>query len=234
MLEVKSLHAGYGKTSVLHGVDLILDDGGRIGILGRNGAGKSTLLRAIVGLITATSGSIRLDGDDATRLPAYVRARRGIAYVPQGRQIFPSLSVADNLRVAAYGTGRKKVDSLIEDVNSEFPALADKRNARGGSLSGGQQQMLAIGRALMTEPRILLLDEPSEGIQPSLLANISEKIVSLNQDRGIAVVLVEQSLEFTAVVVEHTHIFDKGRIAQTVPMAEFLANLELQREYLGV
>lgn len=234
MLEVKNLQAGYGKTQVLHGVNVTLEDGARIGILGRNGAGKSTLLRTIVGLIAATSGSVILDGEDVTKTPAHTRACSGVAYVPQGRQIFPALSVSDNLRVAAYGTGRKKVDALLADVYAEFPVLADKRNVRGSSLSGGQQQMLALGRALMTEPRILLLDEPSEGIQPSIVADIGKRILALNRDRGIAVILVEQNLEFTAAVVERTHILDKGQVVHSLAMEKFLANPDLQREYIGV
>lgn len=234
MLEVQGLHAGYGQTPVIHGLDLRLEKVDRIAILGRNGAGKSTLLRTIMGLITPTSGRVLVDGSDVTEFPSHDRARRGLAYVPQGRQIFPELSVVENLKVAAFGTRRKNVDGLVRSVYDEFPVLADKRAARGGSLSGGQQQMLALGRALVTEPRLLLLDEPSEGIQPSIVAEIGEKIRVMNRDRGIAIVLVEQNLEFAASVVETTHIMDKGEIVETVAASDFLANEELQRKYIGI
>lgn len=234
MLEVEGLRAGYGKTVVLHQISFRLAEGARLGILGRNGAGKSTLLRNIAGLLPAIHGSVRLDDKDITRAPAHLRARRGLAYVPQGRQIFPALSVRDNLRVAAYGTGRKEIDRLLDEVYAEFPVLREKLNAQGGSLSGGQQQMLAIGRALMTEPKILLLDEPSEGIQPSIVEHIAERIMALNTERGIAVVLVEQNLQFTAAVVEHTHILDKGEIVASMPVETFMSDAALQQEYIGV
>jgi urea ABC transporter ATP-binding protein UrtE len=234
MLEVSGMRAGYGKTTVLHGLDLELGDAARVGILGRNGAGKSTLLRAIAGLIPLTGGTVHLAGEDLTKAPAHVRARKGLGYVPQGRQIFPALSVLDNLRVAAYGTRRKDIDALLGEVYDEFPVLAERRQQRGGSLSGGQQQMLAIGRALMTRPKVLLLDEPSEGIQPSIVEQIAEQIVALNHEHGIAVLLVEQNLQFTADAVEDTHILDKGEIVHTLPVAEFVRNTTLQSQYIGV
>jgi len=234
MLEVSGMRAGYGKTTVLHGLDLELGDAARVGILGRNGAGKSTLLRAIAGLIPLTGGTVHLAGEDLTKAPAHVRARKGLGYVPQGRQIFPALSVLDNLRVAAYGTHGKDIDALLGEVYDEFPVLAERRQQRGGSLSGGQQQMLAIGRALMTRPKVLLLDEPSEGIQPSIVEQIAEQIVALNHEHGIAVLLVEQNLQFTADAVEDTHILDKGEIVHTLPVAEFVRNTTLQSQYIGV
>lgn len=234
MLEVEGLRAGYGKTVVLHKISFGLANAGRVGILGRNGAGKSTLLRSIAGLVPVLDGSVRLGDEDITHAPAHARARGGLAYVPQGRQIFPALSVQDNLRVAAYGTGRKDIHRLQDEVCGEFPILKDKLHARGGSLSGGQQQMLAIGRALMTEPQILLLDEPSEGIQPSIVEHISERIVALNAERGIALVLVEQNLQFTAAVVDDTHILDKGEIVRSMPIKAFLTDTAMQQEYIGV
>jgi urea ABC transporter ATP-binding protein UrtE len=234
MLKLERLVAGYGRTTVLNGVDLELADGEIVTVLGRNGVGKSTMLKALIGTIRTTAGSILLDGQDITRLPAHLRARRGLAYVPQGRQIFPALTVNENLRVAAYGSGRDGWYARLEEVYAEYPVLAEKRNARASSLSGGQQQMLALGRALMTSPRVLLLDEPSEGIQPSIVDQIVETLQRINRERGISVVLVEQNLDFAADVAERAYVMEKGRIVRELPASEVVRDRELQREYLGV
>jgi urea ABC transporter ATP-binding protein UrtE len=234
MLKLEGLVAGYGRTTVLNGVDLELPSGEIVAVLGRNGVGKSTMLRAVIGTIRARAGAILLDGEDVSRLPAHVRARRGLAYVPQGRQIFPALTVNENLRVAAYGSGRDGWNARLEEVYAEYPVLAEKRNARASSLSGGQQQMLALGRALMTSPRVLLLDEPSEGIQPSIVDQIVETLQRMNRERGISVVLVEQNLDFAADVAERAYVMEKGRIVRELPASEVVRDRELQREYLGV
>jgi urea ABC transporter ATP-binding protein UrtE len=234
MLKLEGVVAGYGRTTVLNGVDLELGNGEIVAVLGRNGVGKSTMLRAVIGTIRTRGGAILLDGADIARLPAHVRARRGLAYVPQGREIFPALTVIENLRVAAYGSGRNGLRERLDEVFAEYPLLAEKRNARAGSLSGGQQQMLALGRALMTSPRVLLLDEPSEGIQPSIVDQIVETLQRINRERGISVVLVEQNLDFAADIAERAYVMEKGRVVRELPASEVVRDRELQREYLGV
>jgi urea ABC transporter ATP-binding protein UrtE len=234
MLKLEGVVAGYGRTTVLNGVDLELGNGEIVAVLGRNGVGKSTMLRAVIGTIRTRGGAILLDGADIARLPAHVRARRGLAYVPQGREIFPALTVIENLRVAAYGSGRNGLRERPDEVFAEYPLLAEKRNARAGSLSGGQQQMLALGRALMTSPRVLLLDEPSEGIQPSIVDQIVETLQRINRERGISVVLVEQNLDFAADIAERAYVMEKGRVVRELPASEVVRDRELQREYLGV
>jgi urea ABC transporter ATP-binding protein UrtE len=234
MLRVEGVRAGYGSTPVLQDLSLDVAEGARIAILGRNGVGKSTLLRTVMGALPLMTGTIRLDGEDISRLPAYERARRGIAYVPQGRDIFPGLSVLDNLRVAAYAVRRKDWKATLDDVLGQFPVLREKSSLAGSGLSGGQQQILALGRALMTRPRVLLLDEPSEGIQPSIVDLIAQHVRRINDERGITVVLVEQNLQFATKIADHAHLMDKGRIVRELPAHDVLTDRDLQHEYLGV
>ena len=234
MLRVEGVRAGYGSTPVLQDLSLEVAEGARIAILGRNGVGKTTMLRAVMGALPLMAGTIRLDGEDISRLPAYERARRGIAYVPQGRDIFPGLSVLDNLRVAAYAVRRKDWKATLDDVLGQFPVLREKSSLAGSGLSGGQQQILALGRALMTRPRVLLLDEPSEGIQPSIVDLIAQHVRRINEQRGITVVLVEQNLQFATKIADHAHLMDKGRIVRELPAQDVLADRDLQHEYLGV
>jgi ABC-type branched-subunit amino acid transport system ATPase component len=214
MLRAEGLRAGYGTTPVLQDLDLSVAAGERVAVLGRNGAGKTTLLKTLMGQLPIMAGTVTFDGQDVSRLPAHARARLGIAYVPQGRQIFPGLSVLDNLRVAAYGTGRRDWRATLREVLDQFPVLREKADLAGAGLSGGQQQILALGRALMTRPRLLLLDE--------------------NERQGITVVLVEQNLEFAVRVASHAQVMDKGRIVRDLPSAEILADRQLQHEYMGV
>lgn len=234
MLRVEDVYAGYDGSPVLEGVSLKVAAGEIIAILGRNGAGKTTMLRAVLGEIPISAGHVYLDESELTRRPAHERARRGIGYVPQGRDIFPHLSVLDNLRVAAYASRNRAWRTELDQLLTQFPVLAEKRHASGGNLSGGQQQLLALARSLMTRPRILLLDEPSEGIQPSIVDQIAEAVQDINRERGIAIVLVEQNLDFAARVATHAYLMDQGRIVRALPARDVAADRELQREYLGV
>ena len=234
MLRLEGVKAGYAATPVLHGVSLEVPRGEITAILGRNGAGKTTLVRTVIGLVRSSSGTIELDGQDLTGLPAYARARHGLAYVPQGRDIFPGLSVADNLRVAAYASGRDRVSERIEGVLRNLPILGVRLKDRGVALSGGQQQMLAVARALVTEPKVLLLDEPSEGLAPTVVQEIEGIVRAAADQRGLTVVLVEQNLDVATRLATQAAILDKGEIIRTLPAGAVLADEELQREYLGV
>ena len=233
MLTLSGLRAGYGATPVLHGIDLVLAPSECAAVLGRNGVGKTTLMRAITGAITTTGGSIRFDGTDLGALKAHERARLGISHVPQGREIFPKLTVLENLRVGTAARRDRRNDA-VDRIFEEFPMLAQRRRARGGSLSGGQQQLLALARALVTAPRLLLLDEPSEGIQPSVLDEIAEVIGRINAERGIAVLAVEQNLEFAARIAQRSLILEKGEIIAEVATAELRGDRALQRKYLAL
>jgi urea ABC transporter ATP-binding protein UrtE len=234
LLKLRGVRAGYGATTVLRGLDLTVANREIITVLGRNGAGKTTLLRAIMGIVPLQSGSVWFEGQDISRLRTHERAQRGIAYVPQGRLVFPALSVLDNLRAASYGTRQRNGSDALDRMFADFPILAEKRRARAGSLSGGQQQMLALARALITNPRLLLLDEPSEGIQPSIVDQIADTVRTMHEKRGISVVLVEQNLDFVARLATRAYIVDKGQIVGEFPASEILDNKALQREYMGV
>lgn len=234
MLRADGVVAGYGRTTVLQGLTLQVERSEIVAVLGRNGVGKTTLLRALIGTIPVGAGTISLDGEQIERLPAHARARRGLAYVPQGREVFPQLTVLENLRVAAWASRQQGWQGRLEAILEEFPVLAERRDVRAGSLSGGQQQILAVARALMTNPRVLLLDEPSEGIQPSIVDQIGATIRSIRDERGISVVLVEQNLDFAAELAERAYLMEKGRIARSLSPVEVLQDRELQREYMGV
>lgn len=209
LLKVSDLSSGYGSGDVLQGVSFEVAEGDSIGILGRNGVGKSTLMRTIVGLIKSTRGKVRFRGQPITNLLPEDRAVMGFGYVPQGRMVFPYMSVEDNLRIGALERGNKP--HMIEEMFSQFPRLRERRKQRAGSLSGGEQEMLAIARALVGEPRILLLDEPSEGVQPSIVDEIGELIVGLNR-KGMTILLVEQNVELMRVGARRGYVMEKGRI----------------------
>ncbi len=233
MLRLNELEAGYGATPVLRGINITLETGGRLAVLGRNGVGKTTLMRAIAGSIDCTSGTLFLDDIDLGPLKAFQRARVGISHVPQGRDIFPKLTVIENLLVGAAASGGPKA-SHVDEVLRDFPVLASKAKSRGGTLSGGQQQLLALGRALMTEPKVLLLDEPSEGIQPSILDEIIDVIEQINIDRGIAILIVEQNLDFAARIAQRALIMEKGELVEEVNTTELSQNRDLQRKYMAL
>ena len=233
MLVLEELRAGYASAPVLHGVDFSLGPTECAAVLGRNGVGKTTLMRAVSGAVACTGGSITFDGTELGPLKPHERARLGIAHVPQGRDIFPKLSVLENLKVGTAARRDRSTDG-IDRILEEFPMLAQRRRARGGSLSGGQQQMLALARALVTEPRLLLLDEPSEGIQPSILDEIAEVISRINTERGIAVLAVEQNLDFAARIARRGLVMDKGEIITEVNTAELRRDRALQRKYMAL
>ncbi|HMH49728.1 MAG TPA: urea ABC transporter ATP-binding subunit UrtE [Candidatus Acidoferrum sp.] len=229
MLSVEGLDVAYGGSQVLWSVDLDVPDGSVVCLMGRNGVGKTTLLRATMGLLPARAGRVRFDGADVTRWSPDRRARAGIGYVPQGREIFPHLTVAENLRMAHLGCGRG--DGLDEAL-SLFPKLAELLSRKGGVLSGGEQQMLAIGRALLTKPRLLMLDEPTEGIQPSIILEIEEAIRRIKRELGLAVLLVEQYLDFAERLADSYVILAKGAVVARGDTRDL--NVEAVRHHLAV
>ena len=214
MLKIKNLNQFYGESHTLWDVDLDVLSGTCTCLMGRNGVGKTTLLKSIMGLLPVSSGSIFFDGNELTGKPAELRARKGIGYVPQGREIFTQLSVEENLRVAllARDDGLREIPDYIFEI---FPVLKQMLNRRGGDLSGGQQQQLAIGRALSLSPKLLILDEPTEGIQPNIVHEIGDIILRLNQEKGLTILLVEQKLPFARRVAQSFCILDKGRNVAT-------------------
>ncbi|MEM8839464.1 MAG: ABC transporter ATP-binding protein, partial [Pseudomonadota bacterium] len=233
ILDVKGLRAGYGKVPVLHGVDLEVGEGEIVGLLGHNGMGKTTLLKTVIGIVPATAGSVNFDGLDITRDTSHERAKLGVGYVPQGRGIFPNLSVLDNLRmgVAAHGLGDEA--GAVERILQEFPQLTRLLDRRGGALSGGEQQLLALARCLVSEPQLVLLDEPTEGIQPSIVDLIEDKLNELARKRGLSIVLVEQNLEFITGLSDKVMLLQKGTIAGIVASKESGANTDLIDEFTG-
>ncbi|MFC8850501.1 MULTISPECIES: urea ABC transporter ATP-binding subunit UrtE [unclassified Micromonospora] len=213
MLTLRGVHAGYGRSQVLHGVDLAVPADGVAAVLGHNGAGKSTLLRVAVGLLRPRAGTVELAGEDVTRLAPHQRVARGMAYVPQGQQCFPHLTAGENLRLVA--DGRRDGAAATAEALDLFPALRSLLRRRAGLLSGGQRQQLAIARALITRPRLLLLDEPTEGIQPSVVAEIQDRVVELTARAGIQVLLVEQHLGFALRVAQRYYVLESGRVTST-------------------
>ena len=231
LLSTKSLRAGYGGKPVLQGLDLNVHKGEIVAVIGRNGVGKSTLMKSLIGLIPSMEGSILYRGQAIDALPAYKRARLGIGYVPQGRDVFPRLSVAENM---AVGGLRKTVDEAErERVLDYFPILRERWSQRAGTLSGGQQQQLAIGRALIADPELILLDEPSEGIQPNIVQDIARIMVELNGSTGVTIVLVEQNIDMIRAMAQRCYVLDKGRIVAALDR-DALADGNAMRRHLAV
>ena len=232
LLSAHGLRNGYGGKPVLQGVDIEVRAGEIIAVIGRNGVGKSTLMQALIGLLPTSEGSIRLRGEPVERLSAHHRARLGIGYVPQGRDVFPRMSVEENLRIGR-AAGRGGADSDFELVYSSFPILRERRRQVAGTLSGGQQQQLAIGRALIARPALMLLDEPSEGIQPSIVQDIARIATGLNRRTGITIILVEQNIDMIRAMAQRCYVMDKGRLVATLT-PDMLDDRETVRRHLAV
>ena len=232
-LTLKALNQSYGGSHTLWDVDLVVPEGSRTCLMGRNGMGKTTLLKCIMGLLPATSGAIAFAGTDLRRLPAESRARLGIGYVPQGREIFPQLTVEENLRVG-LSVRKKGTRTIPQRIFELFPVLKQMLGRRGGDLSGGQQQQLAIGRALVLEPTLLILDEPTEGIQPNLVHEIGDVILALNRDAGVTVLLVEQKLTIALEISERCYVMGHGSIVFEGSPADLRAAGDVRKEWLEV
>ncbi len=230
LLEIRGLKAAYGPVPVLHEVDLDVRKGEFVGILGHNGMGKTTLLRTIMGFVNVTAGRMRFGDRDIHRMPTWRRARLGISLVPQGREIFPNLSVRENLMVGVLG---KAIDvRRIEEILTYFPRLQDLLERRGGALSGGEQQLLALARSLCNQPSLILLDEPTEGIQPSIIQEISAVMKELRERQNLTFVLVEQNLDFIAGLAERVLVLQKGQITREV-QAHQLGDPDMMSEFTG-
>lgn len=214
MLEVTGLEAAYGRARVLFGVDLAVPSGGLTCVMGRNGVGKTTLLNSIMGVLSPTRGRVLFDGRDITRMKTYERVRLGMGYVPQGHETFPQLTVAENLQVTLEASAHRD-KAAIDEALEVFPRLTDLLKRRAGFLSGGQQQQLAIARALVTRPRMLILDEPTEGIQPSIVVEIEAAIERLHREKGLAILLVEQYLELALRLADTFVILEAGLVQQS-------------------
>ena len=231
LLELSNVTAGYGQTPVLFDVSLNVNKGDLVCLLGRNGVGKTTLLRSIIGLNSLSKGSMVFDADDISKAPTYKRAKYGIAYIPQGREIIPYLSVLDNLKLGFAASG-KKSKKIPDEIFEFFPMLKEHLSRQGGLLSGGQQQQLAIARGLMCNPKLMLLDEPTEGIQPSIVQEIEETLKRINKEKEITVLVVEQKIDFARQLAQKFFIMDKGAIVargKTEDLTDSMVN-----QYLAV
>ena len=232
---VEDVHTYYGKSHILHGVTLQVAPGEVVGLLGRNGVGKSTTLKTIMGLVQPSHGSVLLDGNAITGLPPHKLARLGIGYVPEDRRIFRLLTVMENLRTGLdrHGVSEERKQALLDKAFKYFPRLAERRNQAGGTLSGGEQQMLAIARAMMLEPKIILLDAPTEGLMPRMVSQIREIIDVLHQE-GVAILLVEQNVPLTLDASQRVYIMEKGAVRHHCAASEINVNDPVIKQYLGV
>lgn len=232
MFSVEGARGGYGKTQILDDATLEVAPGEIVALLGRNGVGKTTLMRYAMGLVDSYAGEVRLDGAVLPPGPSR-RSRAGLGYVPQGRFVFPRLTVAENIAAAAAAHGLRARTAVASALES-FPLLAPKAGTLAGKLSGGQQQVLAMARALATRPRVLLLDEPTEGIQPSIVDDIAAIIRRLNQDTGLAVLVAEQDLDFCSSVARRAYVMDRGTVVRQLATADLTSDRDLVRKLLGV
>ena len=235
LVQVEDLHTYYGKSHILHGVSLTVAPGEVVGLLGRNGVGKSTTLKSIMGLVNPSQGSIQLNGQPIGGMAAHKLARLGIGYVPEDRRIFRLLTVMENLRTGLdrHGVTDDKKKSLLDKVFAFFPVLAERRNQAGGTLSGGEQQMLAIARAMMLEPKIILLDEPTEGLMPRMVSQI-RNIIEILHKENVAILLVEQNVPLTLEASQRVYIMEKGQVRHHCAASEIDVNDPVIKQYLGV
>ncbi len=235
LVRVENIHTFYGKSHILHGVSLDIGRAEVVGLLGRNGVGKSTTLKAIAGLVRPSQGEVRFEGRRITQLPAHRLARLGIGYVPEDRRIFRLLTVIENLRTGLdrHGVTRLRKKELLEKVYEYFPVLAERRDQAGGTLSGGEQQMLAIARSMMLEPKIILLDEPTEGLMPRMVSQIRE-IIHVLQRENVAVLLVEQNVPLTLEAARRVYILEKGVVRHHAIASELRVNDAIIHQYMGV
>jgi branched-chain amino acid transport system ATP-binding protein len=229
ILDVEDLHAAYGRIPILNGISFRVSDGETVGILGHNGMGKTTLLKTLMGHLLATEGRVWFNGADVSRWPSYRRARAGIGYVPQGRMIFPALTVYENLRMGFIARGDWSEENAINDIRARFPRVDALLDRDGGTLSGGEQQLLALARTLCGHPKLLLLDEPTEGIQPSIVDDIIEILDGLHRFDGLTIIVVEQSLDFISALSQRVLLIQKGTITRELS-AEQLSAGELANE----
>ena len=235
LIEVEAIHTHYGKSHILDGVSLRVDPGEVVGLLGRNGVGKSTTLKSIMGLVRPSRGRVLLEGEPVTGLPPHRLARLGMGYVPEDRRIFRMLTVMENLRTGLdrAGVSEARKQALLQKAYDYFPVLAERRSQPGGTLSGGEQQMLAIARAMMLEPKIILLDEPTEGLMPRMVSQISEIIRVLRRER-VAILLVEQNVPLTLAASERVYFMEKGAIRHQAAASELKPGDAVVQKYLGV
>jgi branched-chain amino acid transport system ATP-binding protein len=235
LLKVEGIHSFYGKSHILHGISLEVGRGEVVGLLGRNGVGKTTTLKAIAGLVHPSAGQVLFEGQPISRLPPHRVARMGIGYVPEERRIFPYLTVVENLRTGLdrHGVSKARKATLVDKAYTYFPVLAERRSQAGGTLSGGEQQMLAIARAMMLEPKIILLDEPTEGLMPRMVSQIGEIIQALRREH-VAVLLVEQNVPLTLKSGQRIYFIEKGEVRHHAMASELQVNDPVIHRYLGV
>jgi branched-chain amino acid transport system ATP-binding protein len=233
LLQIENLHAGYSDFEVLHGIDLEVSEGEIVALIGANGAGKTTTLRAISGLIEVSEGSITFEDNNITSLRSSQIVAEGVVQVPEGRKLFTDMSVTENLRLGAYRRGRAEMDETLEEVFELFPRLSERADQSAGTLSGGEQQMVAIGRALMTKPRFLMLDEPSLGLAPKLVSDIFDVIRGIGE-RGVTVMLVEQNAVHALQLSDHGYVLENGRVVLHGTGKELLGDDRVRTAYLGL
>jgi branched-chain amino acid transport system ATP-binding protein len=234
LLEVGDLHVQYGQLRVLHGISLSVPRGQIVSVVGANAAGKSTLVNTISGLVMPAAGRVVFKGEDVTRLPAFRRVERGLVQVPEGRKLFPSMTVEENLLVAAVSSRAKpRRPDTLRRVFDLFPRLAERRGQMAGTLSGGEQQMLAIGRGLMSQPEVLILDEPSIGLAPMLVGEILKTVRELNRTAGLTILLIEQNVRHSLAMSDYGYVLENGRIALADTGAALLANEHTRKAYIG-
>ncbi len=232
MLQLEQVHTHYGAVEALHGVSVTVEQGEIVTLIGANGAGKTTLLMTICGTPQASSGQVLFEGRDITRIPTHLRMQQGIAISPEGRRIFPELTVYENLRMGAFFSPQTEIEERMEFVFDLFPRLKERLEQRGGTMSGGEQQMLAIGRALMSKPRLLLLDEPTLGLAPMIINQIFD-IIRTIRDMGVTVFLVEQNAHKALQVADRGYVLENGKVVLADTGANLLANAAVKKAYLG-